>query len=148
MLVIAIYICLAGMFMYGITVNSEQNNILDKRNTDALKGVFCIVVVLSHLTEYSPYLYIVQLVFICVFCFFMFSGYGLTVSYATCEYVNRKYWFFRQVRRSAKLVVSLVAVVIIEKLLKVPIYTGGGVFHYTHFNAISNIWNFSSDDKK
>ncbi len=126
MLVILLYVLLIGLFTYGITINSERKEILSKRNTDALKGLFCIFVVLSHMVEYSPYLYIVQLVFICVFCFFMFSGYGLTVSYAKCEYLDRKRWFCKQIRRIAKLIVPLMVVAIIEIFLNVPIYSGVG----------------------
>ena len=82
MAVIVIYIALLALLLVGVEKNVDGRDLLDKDNTDALRGVFCIVVVLSHLTDCSPYLYLAQLVFICVFCFFMFSGYGLTVSLA------------------------------------------------------------------
>lgn len=129
MTVIVIYIALLALLLFGIKYNVDGSDMLSKDNTDALRGVFCIVVVLSHLTDCSPYLYLAQLVFICVFCFFMFSGYGLTVSLAKYDGrggANRRIWFGRQIKRVMKLLIPLGIVCFIEINANLNLFSGGG----------------------
>ena len=127
MTVIIIYIVLIMLLLVGIRSNEDGNELLSKKNTNALKGIFCIVVVLSHLNDCSPYLYIIQLVFVCVFCFFLFSGYGLTISLLEYDICNstRKKFFLKQVKRCMKLIIPLGVVYIFERKLNLTLLSGG-----------------------
>ena len=90
-------------------------------NTDAIRYACCIIVLLSHIMTADNYLILGYGHFVCVTVFFLFSGYGLSLSFLA----DRIGCLKKYIGRMLKLGYPLIVVVILEVLLDVPVGQAG-----------------------
>ena len=132
LLMLAIY---ATVAIFGVKYSTEKMNFFDLKDTTALKGIFCIIVVLVHVpAEYQNPIQdaIGSFAYIGVTFFFMTSSFGLMYSMEHKEGYKKRFW---QNRLSSLLIPALLCnvVYILVKVL--------GDEQITFWNVINiNAW--------
>ena len=113
MLVVLIFI--AATTLVGIKIDSSDNHFFSKDNTLALRGIWCLVILLVHV----PYAYhnriqdmIGSFAYIGVTFFFLSSGYGLTTSENSNQDMITGFWK----KRLPKLLITCWAVNIFSRM--------------------------------
>lgn len=110
-----------GLLFVGVRIKTDEDDVLSRNNTDAIRYVCCFIVMYSHIMVDGANLYLGYLHFVAVTFFFILSGYGLT-----CSYLNNNDTFLkRHPSRIFKLLLMEVVVIIIQSLLKAPANRGG-----------------------
>lgn len=95
---------------YGIK-KSTCSDVLSRDNTDTIRYACCIMVMFSHIMYSGTYFILGYPHFVYVTIFFLFSGYGLTLSFLK----DRTVFLKKHMGRIIKLLIPLVIVVLLEK---------------------------------
>ena len=120
---IIVQLLLVLLLFVGIKQKEDDEDILCRNNTDAIRYISCYIVLLSHtaVADTNLKLYLGYLHFVCVFFFFVLSGYGLTTSYI----MDRDRFIKRQKSRCLHLIIPFLFVLIINKIYGYSIDRGG-----------------------
>lgn len=134
---ILVYVSIILILLYDIKIfkpNEYNLNPLSLNNSNAMKGLSAIVVVLHHISQrlYNPgYLFLFRyLGYLSVSLFFFYSGYGLMKSYESkCNYLN-DFWINRMPKIIIPFIISNILFILIHIVLVGTKFSAYDIFTY------------------